>query len=353
MQQHHLADDVRQFLGRGFGDGFALPIALLGLFGLLILRGIWLLPEGYNGENGLTATLAFVLLIWAMGITARCAKPESRFASGIVALALFAAISLFSALAAASSAIGGGDYVDPWLIAIDQAMFPFFDWKATALGLPDFPWLYWILNRAYNSLNWQPVFFIIVTIGFGQVRDLSAFVTAWALGLLGCILPFHWLPALSPLPYYGIEQSDLPGHMTGLPWRFVPVIEGMRDGTIRSINIECLTGMVTIPSFHACAATLLLWAFWRNRWLRWPFAALNVLMALAAIPIGSHYVFDIIAGVAVGALAALAASALARRSRGRSAVAADITPTPVSTIPANARLRPAASVNGLLMRAPG
>jgi membrane-associated phospholipid phosphatase len=306
--------DAGAFVRAGFGDGFAVPVVLLGIFGLLIARGIWLLPEGYNGANGLNATLLFVLLVWSLGMIGRCAQPGSRIASGIVTAALFAAVSFCAALAAASSAIGGGDYIDPWLVAIDQTLFPFYDWKAVATTLPDYPRLYWILNKSYNSLSWQPMLFILITIGVGQVRDLSVFITAWSLGLLGCILPFHWLPALSPLPYYGISQSDLPGHLTALPWRFVPVIEGMRDGTIRALDVECLTGMVTIPSFHACGATILLWAYWRYRLLRWPFVILNVLMALAAVPIGSHYIIDIIVGVAVGVLAAMGAQVLTQRS---------------------------------------
>lgn len=314
VMQENRANDTGAFLRAGFGDGFAVPVVLLGIFGLLIARGIWLLPGGYNGTNGLNATLLFVLLIWGLGMIGRCAQPGSRIASGIVTAALFAAVSLCAALAAASNAIGSGDYIDPWLVAIDQTLFPFYDWKAVATTLPDYPTLYMVLNNSYNSLTWQPILFILITVGFGQVRDLSVFITAWTLGLLGCILPFHWLPALSPLPYYGISQTDLPGHLTALPWRFVPVIEGMRNGTTPALDVESLTGMVTIPSFHACGATILLWAYWRHRVLRWPFVILNILMALAAVPVGSHYIIDIIAGVTVGVLAAMGAEVLTQRS---------------------------------------
>lgn len=302
--------NMSQSLQNGFSEGFAVPVAILAIFALLIARGIWMLPDGFNGAGGLSSALFIILAVWCIATIARCAQPTSRIAAGVVSLCLFAALSLSSSLAAASSAIGGADYVDPWLIAIDGFLFPFYDWKGVALELPKYPKLYWLLNHNYNALNWQPFLFICLTIFWGQVKDLSTFVTAWGIGLLGCILPFHWLPALSPLRYYGIDQDDLPGNMVALPWDFLPVMEGMRDGTIRSIELQCLTGMVTVPSFHACAATILSWAFWRYRWLRWPFLGINVGMALAAVPIGSHYIIDIFAGIAVGALAVLGANAL-------------------------------------------
>ncbi|PNQ75814.1 hypothetical protein BA950_11465 [Erythrobacter sp. SAORIC-644] len=296
----------------GFSDGFAAPVIILLLFALLIARGIWLLPEGYNGEDGLNATFSVLLVVWCMGMVSRCVQPTSRLAACVVTICLFAALSLSSSLAAAASAIDGGDYIDPWLFAIDKFLFPFYDWVAVALAIPNYDALYWLLNHNYNALNWQPFVFIGLTLLWGRIEDLGTFVTAWGLGLLGCILPFHWLPALSPFRYHGIEQDDLPGNMVALPWEFIPVMEGMRDGTIRSMGLESITGMVTVPSFHACAATILSWAFWRYRWVRWPFVLVNVGMALAAVPIGSHYLIDILAGVAVGSLAVVGATALNR-----------------------------------------
>src|SRR5690606_38502830 len=123
--------------------------------------------------------------------------------------------------------IGGGDYVDPGLHAIDKILFPFYDWKAVALELPNYPRIYWLLNQNYNALNWQPFAFIGLTAIIGRVRDQGAFLTAWGAGLIGCILPLHWFPALSPYSFYGIAREDLPGHMVGLTWNFIPVLDGM------------------------------------------------------------------------------------------------------------------------------
>ncbi|MEE4200349.1 phosphatase PAP2 family protein [Erythrobacter sp.] len=299
-------------LARGLSEGFAAPLVVIAVFAVMVARGIWLLPEGYDGTGGMTTTFLFFIGVWAIAMAARCAEPTSKLAAGVVTFCLFSLLSMIAALAAAANAIGGGEYIDPELVRIDALLFPFYDWQAVALSLPRFETLYWAMNKVYNSLEWQPVVFILAAAWLGQVRDMGAFITAWGLGLLACIAPFHWFPALSPVPYYGIGRADLPDHMTDLPWRFLPVMEGMRDGSIRAIETQCLTGMVTVPSFHACAATILAWAFWRYPLLRWPFLSLNIGMALAAVPIGSHYIIDIVAGIAVGLLAAYSATLLGR-----------------------------------------
>ena len=41
----------------------------------------------------------------------------------------------------------------------------------------------------------------------------------------------------------------------------------VRDGSLRVLDFDKLTGIVTFPSFHAAAAVLYLWAFWPVRWI--------------------------------------------------------------------------------------
>lgn len=305
----------KRCIANGFADGFAAPVVALALLGLLIIRGVWILPNGYDGSAGLNVILLCLLVFWSIGTGLRCQKPDSRLASALVALCLYIALCFFASLASASNAIGGGEYIDPWLARIDRLMFPFYDWKAVALGLPNYPWLYWILNICYNSFGWQPFLYIAIATQLGNARDMGAFVAAWGLGLLICVLPFHWLPARSPYPYFGIAQSQMPDHLTALPWEFLSAFEGIRDGRILAIGFDCVTGMITMPSFHAGGAVILAWAFWRFQLLRWPFLLLNILVALSAVPIGSHYVIDIVAGSAVGAIAVAGAMLLNFKAR--------------------------------------
>ena len=71
-------------------------------------------------------------------------------------------------------------------------------------------------------------------------------------------------------------------------------------------------GLICFPSFHTTGGILFMWALWPLRWARWPGIAVNVIM-LAAIPIiGSHYLIDMIAGVALALMAISLAHAVDR-----------------------------------------
>ncbi|UVI38164.1 phosphatase PAP2 family protein [Qipengyuania spongiae] len=246
---------------------------------------------------------ALLLLIGALGYAALRAQPCSKLATGVIAVAAFFGITLLAALAAASLAIGGGEYIDPLLVQIDETFLPFFDWKATTLSLPNDPRLYALLTEIYASLNMQPAAFMLVVLLFGHRHDYHEFMGVWSMALALCILPFAWLPAQSPYIYYGVTEEEMVGAGVTLPWAFFPVLEGIREGHLQALSMNSLSGLVTIPSFHAAGGTVLIWLWWRFRILRWPMVGLNAMMIVAAVPIGSHYVVDIVAGVLVGLLA--------------------------------------------------
>ena len=62
------------------------------------------------------------------------------------------------------------------------------------------------------------------------------------------------------------------------------------------------TGLVAMPSFHAAAGAIFVWAGWSFKWLRAPVLLLNSLMWVATITVGAHYMVDVPAGIAVAAL---------------------------------------------------
>lgn len=92
----------------------------------------------------------------------------------------------------------------------------------------------------------------------------------------------------------------------------IAVIEALRNGSMTTIDVAMLKGIINFPSFHASAAILFIWGAWPFRPLRWPFVAVNILM-LAATPIeGTHYLADVLGGVVV-AFAAIGTSHLRKR----------------------------------------
>jgi membrane-associated phospholipid phosphatase len=94
-----------------------------------------------------------------------------------------------------------------------------------------------------------------------------------------------------------------------------PVFHGLRDGSFRALVAAGSEGIITFPSLHAALAVILIVALWPIPILRWAILGVNSVM-LAATPIdGSHYFIDVLAGIAVAALALIAARATAAMAR--------------------------------------
>ena len=196
---------------------FHVPLVVLAICAVLLWIGASRLPGGVDLSDGPGAFLFLVAVIWALAFATRIAQPSSRLAVGLESFALFFAVVLVATFASVSMVVGSGAFIDTTLIAIDHALIPFLDLKAVILALPRYPLLYAVLEWIYNSMVWQPVAFLGVATLFGRARDLEYFLSAWSVGLLLCLLPFHWLPALSPYNYYGIDQTLMPGVSINMP----------------------------------------------------------------------------------------------------------------------------------------
>jgi membrane-associated phospholipid phosphatase len=75
----------------------------------------------------------------------------------------------------------------------------------------------------------------------------------------------------------------------------------LRTHTMSSIDVATLTGIVSFPSYHATSAVLLAYFL---RGIRFVFPAaivFNGVMIVAALPIGGHYLTDVLAGLVVAA----------------------------------------------------
>ena len=120
-------------------------------------------------------------------------------------------------------------------------------------------------------------------------------------------------PAAGALKYFAINHADVPAIQSRVGWSAIPIIEGLRNGTITRVDWGNLEGLVSFPSFHAAAALILGRFYWSYRVLRWPMASLNVLMAVAAVPCGGHYFVDVFGGIVTAAAALVITSSFAQR----------------------------------------
>jgi membrane-associated phospholipid phosphatase len=94
---------------------------------------------------------------------------------------------------------------------------------------------------------------------------------------------------------------------------YVEDLVGLRHGSLPSLDMMLLKGVIAFPSFHAVLAILFTYAHRGSR-VFVPVAVFNGLMLLSIPSEGGHYLVDVLGGIAVGLLAILMTRALPART---------------------------------------
>ena len=184
--------------------------------------------------------------------------------------------------------------IDPWLAAADRS-----------LGISTVDVLRCIVAVPFAPQLLYSIYFLSVLLLFltalalaclGRAERLFEFCAAYAFCLAvatTCSLP---LPAAGAFEYFHLAPvfgSRLPPG-SGVYW--LEALHAMRSSSSVVINPLGLHGLVAFPSFHTSMA-LMTAAAWRDdRFLKWPMFAWNGLVLVSTIPVGGHYLVDLIAG---------------------------------------------------------
>jgi PAP2 superfamily len=181
-------------------------------------------------------------------------------------------------------------------------------WDATfarmdsALG---FHWLAWyravhphhtldlVLRIVYSSIVPQIVFSLSLFAYLGHNDRNAELLWTTMISALIATAVSSAAPALGPC-------AD--GHLT--PW--MQSLIALRSGAVSAHALGGLQGIITMPSFHAVLAVLFVYTNRPPMRSFYPIAALNLLMLFSLLPIGHHYLVDMIGGVLV-ALASIVA----------------------------------------------
>jgi PAP2 superfamily len=200
---------------------------------------------------------------------------------------------------------------DANLHAIDQALG--LDWSAYLAFVNARPLLAEWLSFGYTMIQW-PIFLIpVVLCAAGRYARLQEFIFAFVLALTVTVALSIFVPAIGVFYHLGLNVADFPNINGGAYLAQLKDLPLVRDGSLRRLELLGLAGLVAFPSFHAASAVLYAWAFWPVRWFR-PVAIVSNVVMLASTPIdGGHYFIDLIAGIAVAALAIVAARLASRR----------------------------------------
>jgi hypothetical protein len=174
------------------------------------------------------------------------------------------------------------------------------DWTELLAFVSSRPELQKVLLVAYSSFALQTVTTVLVLGISGQLTRLRKFIGAFVATTLAIIAISAIYPAAGPWLYLNVKPESANGFLptSSSSW---PVFLGLRDGTLHTVYGLNSEGIVTFPSLHAALGVLFPAALWHVSSIRWLVLALNGLLLLATPAYGSHYVVDVLAGIAIAA----------------------------------------------------
>jgi membrane-associated phospholipid phosphatase len=280
--------------------GLMLPIVALQLYDPFRLH--W---------NSLLLPGAFVAVLAAAAFVYRHKRPDAKIVAMVVALQQLVLFTCLGILLSYMVAARGGDYWDARFQAWDSALG--LDWRAYLDFVNAHPLLGRAYSLAYASLMPQMIA-VILGLGFaGRLLELRMVALAAILSGTATILISGLTPGMANYIQLGLGPHDYPNLDPIAPFLHVSDLAAVREGTLRTVSLESMKGIITFPSYHAALATVFAWGFWRSpAWLRWPGLALACLTLLSTPIDGGHYFVDVFAGMALGALGLAAAPWLAR-----------------------------------------
>ncbi|MBB2963717.1 phosphatase PAP2 family protein [Methylobacterium sp. R2-1] len=270
------------------------------LVGVLVgLDALWLAVTGIGvAWPGLLAVSAAVAVLLGLALLFSAVKPEPKLRAMALSSAYLAAFTTAAALLHYLSATLALPLADPVLAHVESILG--FDWRGWVGLLADHPGLSRWLALAYHSSGPQVGLVVIALSAVSRVARLWAYARLFTLALLASIAVSALFPAVGPYAFYA-PQAYPQGHLetVGALWH-LEALHALRDGTLPTIALSEIRGLVTFPSFHACLAVLTAWALAPVPVIGPLALLLNGAIIVATLGAGGHYLPDVLAGTLMG-----------------------------------------------------
>lgn len=199
--------------------------------------------------------------------------------------------------------------VDPVLAAADRSIGV--DTPALVLATAREPRFASFLGVIYMTAVPAVLFSVIALSLMGRARRTWELLFGYCSGLQIAALVSVFFPALDNFAYAHLTSSRTVGLPAGSGTFFLPSINYFRNGTNPVVDVGHFNGVVAFPSFHAIMALIVAYALRNSGLLTIAAYAWSVALLVSTIPIGGHYVVDVIGG----AILWLAGITLTRRLR--------------------------------------
>ena len=265
------------------------------LGGLSFADLCWCAGQGLVVSNWQPFLLVAAALL-GLSIASRRAGRLPRFGALAEWSLLWLVFSAAGAILTYAAATRGGALHDQQLAALDRALG--FDWYAWLALVNRHPAVKTVLWAGYNSLFSQIMLSAVWFAWCRRPQRNAELLANATLALLLTTAIFCLFPAFGP----GVG-------VPGFELAYLDDLTGLRNGTLPSLDVMLLKGVITFPSFHAVLAVLFMWSH-RGARSFVPAAALNMVMLVAIPSEGGHYLVDIFGGFAVAAVTIVALRAV-------------------------------------------
>lgn len=229
-------------------------------------------------------------------------RPNARIAAGASTAAF---LVVFTMLLAISSYVGIALALPLWdgrFASLDGALG--FDWTAHLRFVVDHPALETALEVAYHSSLVQVALVVVLLVASGRLHRLGQFTLLFAATATSVIAISTLMPALGAYAWHEPPSALLAALSDGDAGRWhLAHFRGLRDGTLRTVPLADVQGLISFPSFHTALALVCVWAVAPIRWTVAPMLLLNALLVAATLSIGGHYLVDVVGGALVAAVA--------------------------------------------------
>lgn len=272
------------------GVMFAVDFATMGRFGLSLIH------EWYpQSVETCVMTLLICGVLVGIGRIPRYREIAEKFRCRDIALSVlcFRTVTMNAQAAVIATYIGAAvnrPEIQGALLAWEQSFG--FDWLKSYQWVVRYEVIQQVLLFAYKTISYQMVLLCFL---FGLLRrkqELCEMMLIFVISLIFVVAISTWYPAASAFPYFGIIDSGPASHLSDY--------FSARSGAPMVMNPMAMQGIVSLPSFHAVVAVMLIYVT-RNLRFIFPVAlALNSVMLASTFSVGGHYLADIGAGVIVG-----------------------------------------------------
>lgn len=224
------------------------------------------------------------------------------------------AILLWCAAAAAIIAHAGMrlrmPLVDNVLAASDRALG--IDTTGLVLMTAAHPWLGRVLWIVYLTAVPAVLVSAIALSLMGKKERVWTLIYGYSSGLvLAALMSVMW-PAVANFAHARLTPAQIVGLPGGAGTFFLGSVAYFRDGTNPIIDVTRFDGVVTFPSFHTVMALIVAHALRGARFLGPAVYGWAGLLIASTIPIGGHYVVDVLGGATLWLVCLLGARRMGR-----------------------------------------